>query len=199
MNADRRPPDAPSESVEIADALASFTDRTCLIVEDDDAFRDRLSSTLARLSFIVTKAQSVQEARGSIERQPPAFAVIDLRLQDGSGLELAETLHQARPGHRSIILTGYGTLPMAVSAMKVGVQNVLTKPADIEDIVNALTAEPGKMPMAPEHPTPPDQVRWDHIQSVFELCNRNVSETARQLKMHRRTLQRILLKQNSSK
>lgn len=182
------------EAVEISDSLKPFGERTCLVVEDDDAYRQRLSLALTRTGFIVSSVRTIADALTVADKNPPAFAVVDLRLQDGSGLEVVEALQNSRPDIRSIILTGYGTLPLAVSAMKLGAQNVLTKPADIEDIVSSLTTTPGEMPAPPENPTSPDQVRWEHIKAVFERSNHNVSETARRLNMHRRTLQRILLK-----
>ncbi|MEO1309318.1 MAG: response regulator, partial [Pseudomonadota bacterium] len=122
----------------------------------------------------------------------PAFAVVDLRLDDGFGLEVIEALKQHRPDAHTVVLTGYGALPNAVAAIKSGAQNVLSKPADIEDIVNSLLADPEAQPEPPESPTEPNQVRWEYIKSVFDKNDRNVSQTARLLNMHRRTLQRIL-------
>ena len=182
------------EPIEIAAALQAFDDRSCLVVDDDDSYRQRLSIALTRRGFIVSSLHDVADALVVADQNAPAFAVIDLRLRDGSGLEIVEALHKNRPDTRSIVLTGYGAIPYAVSAMKLGAKDVLTKPADIEDIVTALTTPSHKMPHPPENPASPDQVRWEHIQTVFNHSNKNVSKTARRLNMHRRTLQRILSK-----
>lgn len=175
-------------------AVRALPDRSCLVVDDDPAFRQRLAGALTRKGFIVSAEGTVRDGIEIARANPPAFAVIDLRLENDSGLDVLEALHASRPDARSILLTGYGALPVAVSALRCGAQDVLTKPANIDDIINALITEPTEMPDAPESPMSPDRARWEHIQSVFEKCNRNVSETARQLGMHRRTLQRILQK-----
>ncbi len=176
------------------DAVRALPDRSCLVVDDDAPFRQRLTSALTRRGFVVSVVGTALDGIEIARANPPTFAVIDLRLGQESGLDVVEALKANRPDTRSILLTGYGALPVAVSALRCGAQDVLTKPADIEDIINALIAEPSEMPEAPIHPASPEKVRWEHIQSVFEMCNRNVSETARQLDMHRRTLQRILQK-----
>ncbi|MEO0982374.1 MAG: ActR/PrrA/RegA family redox response regulator transcription factor [Pseudomonadota bacterium] len=181
---------------EIAQAseLDVFEDRTCLVVDDDAPFRQRLAGALARVGFAVSVEGSVEDGVHVAVHNPPAFAVVDLRLTDGSGLDVIEALHRRRADARSVVLTGYGAIPATVAAIKSGAQNVLTKPADIEDIVKALVADPDEMPEPPEHPATPDRVRWEHILSVYEQCEHNVSETARRLNMHRRTLQRMLQK-----
>ena len=167
-----------------------------LLVEDDAAFRGRLSVTLERRGFEVGAASGVVEAREVAARLKPDYAVLDMRLGDGSGLDLLGELRQQNPSIRVVVLTGYGNLATAVAAVKAGAVDYLAKPADPDDIVKALTAEPDAKPLPPEEPMSADRVRWEHIQRVYELCNRNVSETARRLKMHRRTLQRILAKRS---
>ena len=168
-------------------------DRTLLIADDDAAFRNRIARALEQRGFIVTAVGSVAEALAQTAR-PPAFAVIDLRLGDGNGLELVGPLRQARPDIRIVVLTGYGNIATAVAAVKAGAVDYLSKPADADDVVRALLAQGGVAPAPPENPMSADRVRWEHIQRVYELCNHNVSETARRLSMHRRTLQRILAK-----
>lgn len=175
-------------------AVRALPDRSCLVVDDDAVFRQSLASALTKKGFIVSVEATVRDAIDVARANPPAFAVVDLRLGDGSGLDVLEALHASRPDARSILLTGYGTLPLAISALKCGAQDVLTKPADIDDIINALIVKPSAMPEAPISPISADRARWEHIQAVFEKCDHNVSETARQLGMHRRTLQRRLQK-----
>ena len=142
----------------------------------------------------VDTAESLNEARAKIKAAPPAFAVVDLRLEDGNGLEVVEALKMRRPDARVIVLTGYGNIATAVSAVKAGAIDYLAKPADADDVLNALLANPEAKAEPPQNPMSADRVRWEHIQRVYELCDRNVSETARRLNMHRRTLQRILAK-----
>ena len=166
-----------------------------LLVDDDAPFRQRLQLTLERRGFAVTGVGSIGEARQHSALKP-SHAVIDMRLEDGNGLDLVAELRAARPDIKIVVLTGYGNLATAVAAVKAGAVDYLAKPADPEDIVSALTALPGARPEAPSEPMSADRVRWEHIQRVYELCSRNVSETARRLKMHRRTLQRILAKRS---
>jgi len=146
--------------------------------------------------FRVSLAKGVEEALISVRKTAPSFAVVDLRLLDGNGLDVVEEIHKQKPESRIVMLTGYGNLPTAVSAVKAGALDYLAKPADAEDVEAALLAEPNSKAQPPENPMSADRVKWEHIQRVFELCNRNVSETARRLKMHRRTLQRILSKRS---
>ncbi len=166
-----------------------------LLVDDDAPFRQRLALTLERRGFAVTGVGSVAEARQHAALKP-GHAVIDMRLEDGNGLDLVGELRALRPDIKIVVLTGYGNLATAVAAVKAGAVDYLAKPADPEDIVQALNALPGSRPEAPAEPMSADRVRWEHIQQVYELCSRNVSETARRLKMHRRTLQRILAKRS---
>jgi two-component system response regulator RegA len=169
---------------------------TLLLADDDSAFRQRLAVTLSRRGFEVTTAASLAEARDRIGTVKPQYAVLDLRLGDGNGLDLVGELQVANPETRVVILTGYGNLATAVAAVKDGAIDYLTKPVDPEDLVQALLTPGGERPEPPAEPMSADRVRWEHIQRVFELCDRNVSETARRLKMHRRTLQRILAKRS---
>lgn len=167
-----------------------------LIIDDDAPFRDRLGRAMEKRGFDVTTAGSVAEASAIIRQSPPSFAVIDMRLEDGNGLDLVDLLHDIRPDARAIMLTGYGNLATAVSAVKRGAIDYLSKPADPDDVEKALLAPPDAQPAPPENPMSADRVRWEHILRVYELCDRNVSETARRLNMHRRTLQRILAKRS---
>lgn len=180
--------------VKMHEGLQGVEDRTCLVVDDDGPFLQRLARALAQRGFIVSAISTVDEANEIARRNPPAFAVLDLRLEDGTGLEVIETLQQYRPEARAVILTGYGAIATAVAAVKAGAVDYLAKPADVEDIVKALTAKRDSKPAPPDNPMSADRVRWEHIQRVYELCDHNVSETARRLNMHRRTLQRILAK-----
>lgn len=175
-------------------ALEGFSDRTLLVLDDDAPFCQRMARALTQRGFTVSAVSTVTEARDIARLNPPAFAVLDLRLEDGSGLEVLEALHDARPNARAVVLTGYGALATAVAAVKAGAVDYLAKPADVEDIVRALTSSAEALPEPPENPMSADRVRWEHIQRVFEMCDHNVSETARRLGMHRRTLQRILAK-----
>ena len=176
--------------------IADFSDKTLLIVDDDDPFRNRLGRAMETKGFNVSLAKSVEEGLISARKSPPGFAVVDLRLLDGNGLDVIEEIHKLKPDSRVVMFAGYGNLPTAVSAFKSGAIDYLAKPADAEDVEAALLAEPNSKAQPPENPMSADRVKWEHIQRVFELCNRNVSETARRLKMHRRTLQRILSKRS---
>jgi two-component system response regulator RegA len=169
-------------------------DRTLVLVDDDRAFLQRFQKAMESRGFEVRAGHSVAEGLDMIRTSAPAFAVVDLRLEDGNGLDLIAELSRLRPTSRAIVLTGYGNLATAVSAVKLGAFDYLPKPVDAEDITDALLAPADTKVPPPENPMSADRVRWEHIQRVFELCDRNVSETARRLNMHRRTLQRILAK-----
>ena len=170
--------------------------RPLLLVDDDLAFRQRLAVTLKRRGFDVSAVASIAEARAALSQTRPAFAVLDMRLEDGNGLDFVAELRQVVPTVRALILTGYGNLATAVAAVKTGAIDYLAKPADPDAIVAALLADEGALPAPPDEPMSADRVRWEHLQRVYELCGRNVSDTARRLKMHRRTLQRILAKRS---
>jgi two-component system response regulator RegA len=169
-------------------------ERTLLIVDDDAPLRRRLQRAMEERGYSVTTADSVAAGTAAATVAPPAFAVVDLRLGDGSGLEVVAALQKARPGARVVVLTGYGNIATAVAAVKAGAVDYLPKPADADQITAALEARERPLPPPPENPMSADRVRWEHIQRVYEQCGRNVSETARRLNMHRRTLQRILNK-----
>ena len=169
-------------------------ERTLLIVEDDKSFLTRLARALEARGFTVTTAETVADGLLQVEKAPPFYAVVDMRLGDGNGLDVISALKKRRPEAHGVVLTGYGNIATAVNAVKLGAIDYLAKPADADDVVNALLALEGRAAEPPENPMSADRVRWEHIQRVYELCNRNVSETARRLNMHRRTLQRILAK-----
>jgi two-component system, response regulator RegA len=177
-----------------AKPLPDLTERSLLIVEDDKSFLQRLARAMESRGFEVTTAESVSDGLLQVEKTAPAYAVIDMRLGDGTGLDVISALKHRRPDARAIILTGYGNIATAVNAVKIGAVDYLAKPADADDVVAALLAMDGRKAEPPEHPMSADRVRWEHIQRIYELCGRNVSETARRLNMHRRTLQRILAK-----
>jgi len=170
------------------------SERTLLIVEDDKSFLQRLARAMEGRGFVVTTAESVAEGLLQVEKAVPAFAVVDMRLADGNGLDVISAMKRRRPEARAIILTGYGNIATAVNAVKLGAVDYLAKPVDADDVVAALLAAENRKIEPPENPMSADRVRWEHIQRIYELCNRNVSETARRLNMHRRTLQRILAK-----
>ncbi len=169
-------------------------DASLIIVDDDKAFLHRLGRAMENRGFEVRTGNSISEGLSLIREKAPAFAVVDLRLEDGNGLDVIAELARARANSRAVVLTGYGNFATAVSAVKLGAVDYLAKPADADDVTDALLAPPNAKAPPPENPMSADRVRWEHIQRVYELCNRNVSETARRLNMHRRTLQRILAK-----
>lgn len=169
-------------------------DRSLLLVDDDSAFVTRLARAMEKRGFKPETAETVAAGKAFATARPPAYAVIDLRLEDGNGLEVVETLRERRPDCRIVVLTGYGAIATAVAAVKIGATDYLSKPADANEVTNALLARGESLPPPPENPMSADRVRWEHIQRVYEQCDRNVSETARRLNMHRRTLQRILAK-----
>ncbi len=175
-------------------AVDTEADRSLLIVDDDKAFCQRLARAMETRGFVVSTASSVSEGMAAITAAPPAFAVIDMRLSDGNGLDVMSELKAKRSDTRAIILTGYGNIVTAVTAVKLGAFDYLAKPADADEIYSALMATQHDKAILPENPMSADRVRWEHIQRIYELCSRNVSETARRLNMHRRTLQRILAK-----
>jgi two-component system response regulator RegA len=176
----------------VDDLLAA--DPTLLLVDDDKAFLGRLERAMEKRGFAVRSADTVAAGITAVEDKAPAYAVVDLRLEDGNGLDIVDALHRKRPDARAVVLTGYGNIATAVTAVRLGAVDYLAKPADADDVILALLAVGGSQPALPENPMSADRVRWEHIQRVYELCERNVSETARRLNMHRRTLQRILAK-----
>ena len=125
--------------------------------------------------------------------------LIDLRLDDGSGLDVVKEISKIKKDSRIVMLTGYGNLPTAVAAVKAGAIDYIAKPVDADDVEAALLASPDSKAKPPENPMSADRVKWEHIHRVFELCNRNVSETARRLKMHRRTLKEYCQKDHQDR
>lgn len=176
------------------DASLIGADTSLLIVDDDAPFLRRLARAMETRGFAVDIAESVAEGIAKAKARPPKHAVVDLRLGDGSGLDVIEAIRARRDDTRIIMLTGYGNIATAVNAVKLGAVDYLAKPADADDIFAALVQKAGERAEPPENPMSADRVRWEHIQRVYEMCERNVSETARRLNMHRRTLQRILAK-----
>ncbi|WP_417771220.1 ActR/PrrA/RegA family redox response regulator transcription factor [Stappia sp.] len=168
--------------------------KSLLIVDDDRPFQQRLARAMEKRGFETATADSVREALEKVRIKAPDFAVVDMRLEDGSGLDVVEAIRARRPEARVVILTGYGNIATAVTAVKLGAVDYLAKPADADDVLAALTSSSEERAAPPENPMSADRVRWEHIQRIYELCDRNVSETARRLNMHRRTLQRILAK-----
>ena len=187
MRADKSPP-----SLKITD----FEDKSLLIVDDDDPLRMRLARAMEKKGFQVKDAKTVENAIKMVISSPPKFALVDLRLEDGNGLDVVREINKVKKDSRIVMLTGYGNLPTAVAAVKSGAIDYMAKPVDADDVEAALLADPESKAKPPENPMSADRVKWEHIHRVFELCNRNVSETARRLKMHRRTLQRILSKRS---
>ena len=175
-------------------AIQLPADKKLLLVDDDKPFLSRLARAMEIRGFEVHVAESVAEGVVQVKKSAPGYAVVDLRLADGNGLDVVEALHSARPDARVVVLTGYGNIATAVTAVKLGAIDYLAKPADADAVYGALIGDKDNRSTLPDNPMSADRVRWEHIQRVYELCNRNVSETARRLNMHRRTLQRILAK-----
>jgi two-component system response regulator RegA len=170
-------------------------DRTVLLLDGDALSRHRLGRALAIRGFEPTLADTVGGAVAAIETATPAFAVIETRLADGSGLAVLKALKAAGADTRVVVLTEQSSIASAVAAMKAGADDYLAKPADAEVVACALLGEPPVKTLSQAYrPMSVARIRWEHIQMVYELCGHNVSETARRLKMHRRTLQRILQK-----
>ncbi len=168
--------------------------KTLLVVDDDLPFRERLSRSMEKKGFEVNTAESFSLAFEIIENNIYDYAIVDMRLADGSGLELIKKIQNKSPSTKTLLLTGYGNIATAVAAIKTGAIDYLPKPAEVDQIYDALTNSKEVLPPPPENPMTADRIRWEHIQRVYSQCNRNVSETARRLRMHRRTLQRILNK-----
>jgi|TARA_B110000971_G_scaffold214274_1_gene246130 two-component system response regulator RegA len=185
-----------TNSIPVGLKISDFEDKSLLILDDDDPFRSRLARAMGKKGFQVIEAKNVEEGLKIANNTPTNFAVVDLRLEDGSGLEVVKALNKFKKDSRIVMLTGYGNLPTAVAAVKAGAIDYIAKPVDADDVEAALLASPESKAKPPENPMSADRVKWEHIHRVFELCNRNVSETARRLKMHRRTLQRILSKRS---
>lgn len=168
---------------------------TLLIIDDDQILADRLAKAMLRRGFAAQVSYAVEDAIKTIRTLKPDYAVVDLRLTDGSGLQVIEAIREHAPHCRTVMLTAFGNIATAVAAVKSGAIDYLSKPADADAVTRALLEEGDHgLPPPPEDPMTAERVRWEHIQRIYEQCDRNVSETARRLKMHRRTLQRILSK-----
>lgn len=163
-----------------------------LIVEDDEALRTRLSQAMARRGFAVSAASSVAEAQEIIDAAPPRHAIVDLRLLDGTGLTVVAALRKAQTPCRTVVLTGYGNIPTAVAAARIGAVDYIAKPATADEIVDVLLTPEGATPPPPANTVEPEEARRAHIEHVYAEAGENVSRTARLLNMHRRTLQRVL-------
>ena len=155
------------ESV-ILNKIGDFTDKSLLIVDDDNPFRERLARAMEKKGFEVTQAEGVKKGIESVKVKKPAFAVVDLRLNDGNGLEVVKELQSSNSKSRIIMLTGYGNIPTAVAAIKEGAIDYLAKPADADDVEKALLADPEAKAPPPENPMSADRVKWEHIHRVFE-------------------------------
>lgn len=170
---------------------------TVLVVEDDLVLRNALVEALGVGGFVALPAGGVREAIQLCRAQAPDLALVDLRLPDGSGLEVVRYLADAVPGCRCVVLTGHGTIPIAVEAMRAGAVDFLTKPAEGAEILAALRdAAEGGAADAPGAQTMEslDQVERTHILTVLQACGGNITEAARRLGLYRRTLQRKLQK-----
>ena len=165
-----------------------------IIVDDDFPFRERLSRSMKKKGFNVENFSNSLETINRINVKKFDYAIVDMRLKDGSGLELIKKMKENNPNTKPLLLTGYGNIATAVAAIKSGAIDYLPKPAEVDQIYDALTSSKDILPPPPENPMSADRIRWEHIQRVFIQCSRNISETARRLRMHRRTLQRILNK-----
>lgn len=187
-----------TDHMSVKERILALQDRSLLLVDDDKPFLNRLERAMIKRGFDVKIASSVTAGTAKVTASPPAFAIVDMRLGDGNGLDVVSLLQEQRPDASIVVLTGYGNIATAVTAVKLGAVDYLAKPADADDLTKALLVQGGQKPSPPENPMSADRVRWEHIQRVYELCNRNVSETARRLNMHRRTLQRILSKRAPS-
>lgn len=180
----------------------TVTDRiTLLIVDDDRPFRVALGEAFTRRGYEVRTAGSADEALALCDAFAPERAILDLRMVGASGLDLLRELRHREPALVVVILTGYGSIPTAIEAVKRGAANYLTKPADPDEIEAAFGRETAPDPAihAHAHAAPPavpslDRASWEHIQRVLGDCQGNVSEAARRLGMHRRSLQRKLQK-----
>ena len=183
-----------SEPANVGPMRAGAPGRKVLLVDDEAPLRKNLVRALEREGFEVATAGGLREAYEAVGDFTPEFAVLDLNLQDGYGMELVAHLQELRPGVRIVILTGYDSIASSLVALKAGVVGYFAKPVKAEQVVASLLGQGEEAEEPAERPMSADRVRWEHIQRVFEQCNRNVSETARRLNMHRRTLQRILNK-----
>lgn len=177
-------------------AIQSATKGNLVIVDDDTVLADRLGKAMERRGFNVTVINSVKDAIEWFAENESDYALVDLRLADGSGLDITQKIKETVPNCRVVMMTAYGNIATAVAAVKAGAVDYLTKPTDADAVEAALLADGSQsaLPPPPAKPMSAERVRWEHIQRIYQQCDRNISETARRLGMHRRTLQRILSK-----
>jgi two-component system response regulator RegA len=170
---------------------------TLLLIDDDEVFTRVLARAMAQRGFIVDVAHDAAGALAAAHKSPPRYAVVDLKLGADSGLALIPRLLEAAPGVRILLLTGYASIASAVEAIKRGAHDYLAKPVDADAVVRALTEEDSEedgTALAPDAPPPLKRLEWEHIQRILTECEGNISEAARRLGLHRRTLQRKLAK-----
>jgi two-component system response regulator RegA len=173
--------------------------RSILIVEDDDVFRRRLAQAFADRGFEVCEARDADEALDAARHDTPEFVVVDLRMPGRSGLDVVRELKALDAATSIVVLTGYGSIATALEAVRLGAQHYLTKPADVEAILAAFERRTDAAPVPADVPIPMEtpslaRVEWEHINRVLMDCNGNVSQAARVLGLHRRSLQRKLSK-----
>lgn len=168
------------------------SDNTLLLVDDDEPLLRRAAKAMEARGFCVSTADSCASALAMITSRPPLFCVVDLRLGDGSGLDVLTALKTRRKDARCIVLSGYADIATAVSAAKLGAHDYLTKPADADEMTASLRAPPGSLPPPPDNPMLPAEKEWSHIRAVLDASGKNISLAARRLQMHRRSLQRIV-------
>ena len=143
--------------------ISQYEDKSLLIVDDDNPFRERLARAMEKKGFEVLQAEGVKKGLESVKQKKPAFAVVDLRLGDGNGLEVVKEIQNSNPKSRVVMLTGYGNIPTAVAAIKQGAIDYFAKPADADDVERALLANPNQKAAPPENPMSADRVKWEHI------------------------------------
>lgn len=172
-------------------------DKTILLVDDDKLFRERLAKAFRRRDFTVFTAGGFEEGLWMILEQNPAMAVIDLKMSGKSGMELIAAAREANQKIQMVVLTGYGSIATATEAMRMGARDYLIKPADVDDILSAFAKIPNRAIKADQYNFPTlslAQAEWEHINRVITGCSGNISLAAKQLDLHRRTLQRKLQK-----
>ena len=167
---------------------------TCIVVDDDDVLRNRLAKALAARGLQVRTAEGVEAAMALVAKDPPQYAVIDLKMPGASGLDLLRHMQTACPGTRSVLLTGYGSITNAVEAMKLGAVNYVTKPADADQVYAALMSDAATPESGTFQPPSLAEAEWEHIHRVLAECGGNISKAALLLDIPRRTLQRKLKK-----
>ena len=172
---------------------AGALSETLLLVEDERSVRSRLEQALTTAGYAVTVVDNLAAAEKVMAEQRFACAVIDMRLSDGHGLDLVRQLHDQRPPTRVVVITGYDSVAGSIVALRSGAVDYLPKPVEPEALIQALRGKAAESEV-PAVPVSADRIKWEHIHRLYEQCDRNVSETARRLGMHRRTLQRILVK-----